>query len=247
MLVASLSLHLGVVPAPSVAEAIARTVAAEVAPVLGSHALDAALLLTYCKGETRCADVTPAGDGGQAQGPWQLHGPCNTEPIAKQAVCWLRIAAWSVKACAALPEPERLAALASGNCGHGHVISRTRWHEAVAALKNVLGRRDREMCTFSMVVDQIGPFIPDIDPTWRPPPTIPVFTPNSVSPYSIEQIEEWRRFFEDAKAKLEAAKAEDAAAGTPDCTDPSKAPILERLAEMERRLAAIEKAVGLKG
>lgn len=92
------------------------------------------------------------------------------------------------------------------------------------------------MCTFSMIVDQLGPVIPDIqvNPAWIPG-------------WTHEQIEEWRKFFEEAKAKLAAAKVEDAAAGTPDCTDPAKAPILERLAEMERRLTAIEKAVGVKG
>lgn len=100
------------------------------------------------------------------------------------------------------------------------------------------------MCTFSMIVDQLGSVIPDIqvNPAWTQPSP-----PLSFTPYSHEQIEEWRKFFEEAKVKLAAAKAEDAAAGTPDCTDPAKAPILERLAEMERRLTAIEKAVGVKG
>lgn len=100
------------------------------------------------------------------------------------------------------------------------------------------------MCTFSMIVDELGPKIPDIQPN---PGWYPQSPPLSFTQYSPAQIEEWRKFFEESKAKLAAAKAEDEAAGTPDCTDPAKAPILERLAEMERRLAAIEKAVGLKG
>jgi hypothetical protein len=102
------------------------------------------------------------------------------------------------------------------------------------------------MCTFSMIVDEIGPKIPDItSPNPFTPPWVAPRPPMSFTPYTHDQIEEWRKFFEEAKAKLAAAKAEDEAAGTPDCTDPAKAPILERLAEMERRLAAIEKAVGL--
>jgi hypothetical protein len=133
-IVIALAANLGVSPSPNIVEAIALTVESESTPVLGSRARDASFLLAYCKGETRCNESTPNGDGGKAKGPWQLQGKCNAQPIAEQPQCWLDIAAWSVKVCSKLPVPERLAALASGNCEHGHVVSRIRYAQAIRAV-----------------------------------------------------------------------------------------------------------------
>jgi|HubBroStandDraft_1064217.scaffolds.fasta_scaffold43299_3 hypothetical protein len=141
--VLTLAAQMGVAPSANIVNAIASTVEFEPAPVFATRTHDAAFLLAYCVGETRCNEVTPAGDKGRAKGPWQLQGQCNSRPVAEHPQCWLDIAKWSVKVCAKLPQPERLAALASGNCEHGHVVARTRHAlamKAVANLATVLGK-----------------------------------------------------------------------------------------------------------
>jgi hypothetical protein len=129
--VAAIVLHiatqLGIGSRGSVLDAVATTVASEETPTFGSRSLDAALLLVYCAKESKCTERTRAGDGGAAHGPWQLHGPCGLGPTAAQPRCWLDIGAWSLRVCSHLPASERLAALASGSCEHGHVVSRTRY------------------------------------------------------------------------------------------------------------------------
>ena len=50
--------------------------------------------------------------------------------LDKAIVAWQALAASSAARCRALPEEEQLAAVASGNCAHGHVKSRTRVYVA---------------------------------------------------------------------------------------------------------------------
>jgi hypothetical protein len=51
-----------------------------------------------------------------------------------QAAYWVRLRAWSQKACARLPVEARLAALASGSCDRGTLLARDRYETASAAL-----------------------------------------------------------------------------------------------------------------
>lgn len=133
-LVLSASAYLGAHPAARVVAAIVGAVARERSPVLGSAREDAISLLVYCDGETGCVENARAGDLGKARGSWQIQGGCGSRPLDEQAECWLAIADWSVKACRKLPEAERLAALASGSCARGHVVSRERHARVLAAL-----------------------------------------------------------------------------------------------------------------
>jgi hypothetical protein len=104
--------------AASIADAIA-----EVAPDRRTAA-EMTVYAVFEGGNRACA----MGDGNRSMGPWQLQREtpavaCNPQ---KAAAIWLTRAAQSRIDCAALPENEQLAALSSGNCGHGHVVSRRR-------------------------------------------------------------------------------------------------------------------------
>lgn len=117
------------------------------------------------------------------------------------------------------------------------------------------------MCTYSMVMDRWDPIFPPFDPQpiptipaipWAPPwvpgpveplvpapntlPFVPLPPPNMTWP---EVIEKFRR-------EAEAAKAHDIATGQPDCEDAEKAKLVDRVAELERRLAILEREVGLR-
>lgn len=108
--------------AREIAEAIAAGVTWESDPrkwvVLG------VVYAAYESANRRCV----SGDGGKSWGAWQVQGlardkactPMNEFPV------WLAKAKASLDYCADLPEDERLAALASGNCEHGRVKVRTR-------------------------------------------------------------------------------------------------------------------------
>ena len=68
---------------------------------------------------------------GTSCGVWQE--PChfvNSHSLEEQAAYWRDLRAWSQKVCSPLPEQERMAALASGGCYHGRMLSRARWETA---------------------------------------------------------------------------------------------------------------------
>lgn len=104
--------------AAKIAEAIA-----EVAPNRRTAA-EMTVYAVFEGGNRACA----VGDGGASLGPWQLQRLSSSVACdAKQAAwIWLERAAQSRADCATLPENEQLAALSSGNCGHGHVLARRR-------------------------------------------------------------------------------------------------------------------------
>jgi len=86
----------------------------------GTRALDAAVYATYSSYESG-NDASAVGDHGRAHGPWQIwfvSEAVATDPM-QAAPVWRSIAASSMatKACAALPEDERLAGLA-GSCSY---------------------------------------------------------------------------------------------------------------------------------
>lgn len=107
------------------------------------------------------------------------------------------------------------------------------------------------MCVYSMVLDHYqplipqpwGPNIPDIlpQPEYQPPEFNPngfTFTslPNFqvISPAEIEAI---RKLIAEFKEALEAAKVIDRLTKQPDCEDPEKKKLEERVALLEKQIA----------
>ena len=88
------------------------------------------------------------------------------------------------------------------------------------------------MCFTSAVVDQFGPYIPQ---KWAPPQT--TFPTHPPKTYTADELGELLAAFRKA---YEAAEKFDALTGQPDCVDPEKAKLIERVEELERRLAAVE-------
>jgi hypothetical protein len=104
-------------------------------PITGTKDGDAALLTTWSWAESRWRECD-VGDKGKSRGPFQLQGyPIAVACAAADAArIWLHLAHLSVTACKALEPDARLAQLASGTCGRGRVLSRSRMRAARAAL-----------------------------------------------------------------------------------------------------------------
>lgn len=127
-----------------IAKVVAEVVEAQVEPLTESKELDVALMLRFAADESgfRSTDKNGAciaGDGGAALGPFQLQNvpaalACAPASAARM---WLTMARVSMQRCGGLEPDERLAALASGNCGHGRALSRVRMRAARAALASV--------------------------------------------------------------------------------------------------------------
>jgi len=104
------------------------------------------------------------------------------------------------------------------------------------------------MCIYSAIGPIFDPVIPHpINPAPANPfaPTPASWpwgvVPSTGLPISPEDLATLIAAFHKA---VEAAKAADKAAGQPDCTDPDKVKLEERVAELERRLDAMSKALG---
>lgn len=91
------------------------------------------------------------------------------------------------------------------------------------------------MCVISMVMDHYQPLIPEITPlgpTFGPTaPPIQYGWPPSVDLVAL------RRLIDEFNAAVAAAKTVDKLTGQPDCEDPEKMKLVERVAELEIRLA----------
>src|ERR1700678_2329930 len=100
------------------------------------------------------------------------------------------------------------------------------------------------MCAMSMVYDHYNPLF---QPTWpgpvpQPflPPTPPPFYPwPPAPPVDLAQL---ARLIAEFKEAAEAAKVVDRLTGQPDCEDPEKARLEDRVAELERELARLKAA-----
>jgi hypothetical protein len=109
--------------ASEIAQAIADGVAREDEP--WRRAAQAVVYAAYEGGMRACPR---AGDSGRSHGAWQLWG------VAPEVACvpglalpvWLGIVHASERDCAGLPEPVRLAELASGSCLRGQALVRRR-------------------------------------------------------------------------------------------------------------------------
>jgi hypothetical protein len=109
------------------------------------------------------------------------------------------------------------------------------------------------MCVVSMVMDHFKPFVPD---DWNPKPTHIDFTgaqiqwppPKSDEASAIEalrgEIATLAKVVADFKVAVEAARKVDVLTAQPDCEDPEKVKLEGRVAELERRLDAVSKALG---
>jgi hypothetical protein len=99
------------------------------------------------------------------------------------------------------------------------------------------------MCVISMVMDHYEPRIPKIDPL---PGWVVPMSPVPTLPPGVGSIEELRKLLADFHEAVAAAKRVDELTNQPDCVDPKKATLMERVADLERRLSRIEEAVGIK-
>ena len=103
------------------------------------------------------------------------------------------------------------------------------------------------MCFTSVVMDQWSPYIPAVPRKFWPstyppapaspaPPPFPV-TPQVAPPYTNEQL---RELIDSLRVAVKAAETLDRITGQPDCVDPEKAALMDRVKALERRLDAIE-------
>lgn len=96
------------------------------------------------------------------------------------------------------------------------------------------------MCVTSAVMDQYNPYIPPS--TWKPNTGLPYTVPPTIQPQPIIDPVQLKELLDSFHKALEAAKIFDRLTGQPDCEDPEKAKLEERVAELERRLDAIAEA-----
>lgn len=101
------------------------------------------------------------------------------------------------------------------------------------------------MCVMSMVHDHFYPIIPT---DWRPS-VDPVQTIDSTGAWPFTsftgvaalraEVAALAKVVADFRAAVEAARTVDALTAQPDCVDPEKARLTDRVDELERRLNAI--------
>ena len=111
------------------------------------------------------------------------------------------------------------------------------------------------MCVVSMVMDHYKPLIPE---NWQPKPVqidpvAPAFVWHPAQTIDAATVEALRaegdrleRLIADFKQAVAAARTVDALTAQPDCEDPEKAKLEARVAELERRLDAMSKALGAR-
>lgn len=104
------------------------------------------------------------------------------------------------------------------------------------------------MCVVSMVMDRYKPWFPEPN-TWPgtkevfPNPYTPPYTP--VVPYTPPKIQpiidpdQLRELIDAFRDELKGAEKFDRLTGQPDCVDPEKQKLEERVAELEEKLAQI--------
>lgn len=88
------------------------------------------------------------------------------------------------------------------------------------------------MCMVSMIHDQLKPWVPDVTPGW--PTFIPTTSPPLVEPADAQKT---RELLEALVKAVEAAKVVDRVTGQPDCVDPEKAKLGERVRAVEEALS----------
>jgi len=113
---------------PEVGPVASAIAAAADGSLTGDVSLDEALMVVYAAYESALRPCA-VGDGGKSLGVWQLQGVARAIACDPQraAAHWFAAARASSALCGALPEEERLAALASGDCQHARRLVRERY------------------------------------------------------------------------------------------------------------------------
>lgn len=103
------------------------------------------------------------------------------------------------------------------------------------------------MCVVSMVMDHYQPIFPqrfpDVWPVVDPPtPYVPttIGTTHFTWPTTVD-LAELRKLIDEFKEAVGAAQRIDILTKQPDCEDPEKAKLVDRVAALEERLVAIQK------
>lgn len=100
------------------------------------------------------------------------------------------------------------------------------------------------MCIVSMVHDHFEPILPKRDFWVQPNPLDPLpgmaagALPFTFLP-TAEEMAEMRKVIAEFREAVAAAKVVDKLTGQPDCVDPEKAKLEERVAALEEKLAAL--------
>lgn len=126
-------------------------------------------------------------------------------------------------------------------CRHARADPAATVAEDVAALPRHITAQST-VCNVSMIMDTYRPHIPDPrrwPPTYPGPITIPVPSQPPVAPVTPEKL---RELIESFRQAVKAAETFDRLTGQPDCVDPEKAKLEERVAELEKRLDEMAKA-----
>jgi hypothetical protein len=100
------------------------------------------------------------------------------------------------------------------------------------------------MCVYSMVMDDFTPWVPKVVPYI--PPTIQPYVPPTQEE-AAAQLRKFQELIDGLRKAGEKAKQEDAQSGAPDCTDPEKAKLMDRVAELEKIIANPPEFVLVKG
>lgn len=104
------------------------------------------------------------------------------------------------------------------------------------------------MCVVSMIYDHYSPKFPDVWPTpilpndaWAVPIT-PQPVLSQVNPFHLisqEEVDSLRALIKDFRTALEAAKTVDRLTNQPDCEDPEKKKLEERVTVLEQQVAQL--------
>lgn len=96
------------------------------------------------------------------------------------------------------------------------------------------------MCVVSAIHDGFRPVFPPPN-QW---PYVPAAPPADAPTDLVEQIEKMRKVIDLYRRALEIAEEADELTDQPDCEDPEKGTLVERVNDLERRLDELEDKVG---
>jgi hypothetical protein len=99
------------------------------------------------------------------------------------------------------------------------------------------------MCVMSAVMDQYSPYIPQPNswPYMSTAPGYPAASPAASPVLPVpDQIDAMKTFLESFHKATEAAQVFDEQTGQPDCIDPEKAQLLDRVAQLEAKIKKLE-------
>jgi hypothetical protein len=101
------------------------------------------------------------------------------------------------------------------------------------------------MCFVSIVMDDYTRRFTDWTPNTTQPATTPLTwtTTTPVPTVSPEEVKELRKLIAEFREAVKLAKKLDEVTKQPDCEDPAKAQLEDRVAALEKRLDAIGKAL----